>query len=838
MKKYWHSLRFRYTVSVILLIILIFLGAYLAYSTISQAQKETASSLKANQQFSETARQIRAHVLDSYSYIDAYLLEPAHREFKAQAINSLNTAITLSEQTSKAIVNGDSDNKTELLLQLNHSLTLLKSQTEKLFISREDISLQYPSMELGNRIMQPNRNSFNNAIAVALNELREEGKDKSKPEIYSNFIEARHLWEQVLSNFRLYLANRMGSFNEASLPIQEKAIATMYMELRRQLQTLAAYDEMGVIGFQASVAVEEMLVTGDKWFEGFKEVERIHNADGWRTDSKIMKEDIVPLINHISNVLFDIDIHVNKATASDMSLLINAAHFQTNILLWGAGAVLVFLLIIFISTNHLVFRPIASVVRALKAEAIGKDGLMLPTVQSEETEALVNAFNEMSKRVHKRQSDLEHQALHDALTALPNRALLQERMAHHIQVARREHRKISLLMIDLDRFKEINDTLGHHVGDKVLIEVGFRITTQLREIDTVARLGGDEFAVILPDTDDEQAISVARKLLSMMKDEFKVDELHLHLGMSIGISSFPDHGIDVATLIQHADVAMYVAKNNKAGYSVYDAGKDEYSISRLELINDLKKAIHTNSLEIQFQPIINMFNDSVKGVETLLRWHHKSFGMIPPDQIIDLAEQTALINPLTYWVFENSLKQISTLHEKGFDIEVAVNISVYNLKDQEFISKIEDIINRHSIEPSFIVLEITESAMMSNPLHAAEILTELDEMGVRLAVDDFGTGFSSLAYLKQLPVDELKIDKSFVIGMQNNTSDEVIVHSTIELAHNLGLEVVAEGVEDKVVYNKLKSYLCDTAQGYYMGKPMPLEKLESWLENFSLSNSV
>lgn len=818
------------------MIILIFSGAYLAYSTISHAQKETASRLITHQQFSDKARQIRISVLKSYTYIDAYLLEPAHKEYKMHALNSLDTAITLSQHDQDG-TGVDPDDYAQLLIQLNQFLTQLKSQSEKLFLSREDISLQYPSMLVGNKVMQPNRNSFNNAIAIALNELKEEGKNKSKPDVFSGFIHARHLWTQMLSNFRLYLANRMGSFSEASLPLQEKAIETMYLELKRHLQKLSALDESGELDFQTGIAVEEMITAGDKWYAGFKDVKQIHNADGWRTDSRIMKQDIVPLINQISSIIFDIDNHMNTATTTDMNMLANAAHRQTNILLWGAGAVLVFLLIIFVSTNHLVFRPIASVVRALKAEAIGKDGIVLPTVQSEETVALVDAFNEMAKRVHKRQSDLEYQALHDALTALPNRTLIQERMAHSIQVARREHSHLTLFMIDLDRFKEINDALGHHIGDKVLIEVGCRITSHLREIDTVARLGGDEFAVILPDTDTGNAVKVAKKLLAAMEDAFEIDELHLYQGMSIGISSYPEHGIDVSTIFQHADVAMYVAKQNQSGYSIYDAGTDEYSISRLELINDLRNAIDSNSLELQFQPIINLLNDKVRRVETLLRWNHKSFGIIPPQQIIDLAEQTALINPLAYWIFENALMQIEDLHEQGFDVEVSVNISVYNLKDQGFVNKVQSIISKYKVEPSYIVLEITESAMMSNPVHATEILIELDEMGLRLAVDDYGTGFSSLAYLKQLPVDELKIDKSFVIGMQNNNSDELIVHSTIELAHNLGLEVVAEGVENKVVYDKLKGYLCDTAQGYYMSKPMSLGRLEVWLENYSFSNT-
>jgi diguanylate cyclase (GGDEF)-like protein len=692
-------------------------------------------------------------------------------------------------------------------------------------------------MGIGNDVMQPNRNVFNNAIAVALNELREEKKDRNKPDVYAQFIHTRHLWSQMLSNFRLYLANRMGSFNEKALPVQERAITTMYQALVDQLQKLSALDQLGELGFESSSAVEDMMQAGKKWFSGFEQVKKIHNADGWRTDSKIMKEDIVPLINKMSNLLIKIESKINQAVEGDMHVLVSAARKQTNMLMWGAGAVLFFLLLIYISTNRLVFKPISSVVKALKAEAIGKEVALLPTVRSKETIALVDAFNEMTKRVNQRQSDLEHQALHDSLTALPNRTLLQDRMAYHIQTARREHRSLTLLMIDLNRFKEINDTLGHHVGDKVLIEVGKRINNQLREVDTIARLGGDEFAVILPDATPDQAEVVCKKLLTAMQKALTIDELQLYVGMSIGIASFPDHGTDVTALIQHADVAMYVAKQNQLGFSTYDATKDEYSLRRLELINELKEAIENNALSLQFQPSINMNNDEVKGIETLLRWNHEEYGVLPPEQVIDLAEQTGLINPLTYWVIENALKQVERLFAKGYELELYINISVYNLKDKKFVKKISQIVSGNKIPVEKIVFEITESAMMANPVRATEILSELDDMGLKLAVDDFGTGFSSLAYLKQLPVDELKIDKSFIIGMKENNSDEIIVHSTIKMAHNLGLEVVAEGVETKEIYDKLKDYECDTAQGYYMSKPLPLDLLELWLDNFGVSSS-
>ena len=678
MNKYWHSLRFRYTVSVVLLIVLIFSGAYFAYYIIHKARTESSAQLKMHQQLSDDARQIRISVLDSYTYLDAYLLEPSHTEYKQHALNSIDTAVSLSQRmeaglseiVSKDILSVD---------ELGFLLSELKVQAKKLFLSREDTYRQYPAMAVGNDVMQPNRNALNNAVAVAFNELRQDKIDKNKPEIFQEFIHARHLWTQMLSNFRLYLANRVGSFNVDSLPVQEKAIETMYQVLVEQLQKLASFDEMGELGFESAAAVEDMMNASSGWFEGFTKVKAIHNADGWRIDSKIMKEDIVPLINNMSNLLLRIEEQINKATQGDMDTLVTAARKQTNILIWGAGAVLIFLFIIYVSTDRLVFKPIAGVVRALKAEAIGKDGVMLPIVRSRETIALVDAFNEMAKRVHQRQSDLEHQALHDALTALPNRTLLQDRMSFHIQTARREHKPLTLLMIDLNRFKEINDTLGHHVGDKVLVEVGLRIRSQLREVDTIARLGGDEFAVILPDTDTEQAELVCKKLNKAMQAVLEVDELHLYVGMSIGISSFPQHGTDVAILIQHADVAMYVAKQNQLGYSVYDASKDEYSLSRLELINDLREAIDNDELDLQFQPSISLVNDEVRGVETLLRWNHPSYGILPPDQVVDLAEQTGLINPLTYWVLENALKQLEALFKKGYQLEVAINLSVYNL---------------------------------------------------------------------------------------------------------------------------------------------------------------
>ncbi|MBI5783143.1 MAG: EAL domain-containing protein [Gammaproteobacteria bacterium] len=425
---------------------------------------------------------------------------------------------------------------------------------------------------------------------------------------------------------------------------------------------------------------------------------------------------------------------------------------------------------------------------------------------------------------------IEHQALHDMLTGLPNRALLRDRLQHGIRVATRQNTYLALLVMDLDRFKDINDTLGHHVGDLVLQQVGTRLQKILRPSDTVARLGGDEFAVLLPVTDATYANHVAQKVILAMKKVFELGRHSLYVGGSLGIAVFPEHGQDAEMLIQHADVAMYLAKRSNSGCAFYDARQDRYSVTRLALEKDLHDAIDNNVLELHYQPQVSLRTKRVIGVEALLRWKHPQRGMVPPDEMIPIAEQTGLIKPLTMWVLNTAMHQCENWRQQGFHLRVAVNLSVWNLQDPTLVEALKAIFATWNIPPSCLELEITESAMMADPDHALEVLTQLNNMGIHLAVDDFGTGFSSLAYLKKLPVHTLKIDKSFVIGMAREENDTMIVRSTVELAHNLGLGVVAEGVESQEILDLLARQGCDTAQGYHLARPMPLADVTRYLE--------
>lgn len=448
----------------------------------------------------------------------------------------------------------------------------------------------------------------------------------------------------------------------------------------------------------------------------------------------------------------------------------------------------------------------------------------------DELRLLERGFQELMEYVLDETSSLEHQAQHDALTRLPNRVLLYDRLEQAALSGSRDHRSFALMMMDLDRFKEINDTLGHHIGDLMLKQVGERLLGVLRNTDTVARLGGDEFAVLLPLVGLDAAVSLARKIHASIERPFNVEGHDLSVGISIGIVHFPTHGSDANTLLQRADVAMYQAKRFGSGYAVYDPGQDEHSVERIALMGDLRKAIEERSLELYFQPEYDMNTGRVCRAEALLRWTHPRFGPIPPQDFIHIAERTGLIRTLTTWVLEGALRQCARWVQEGLDMEVSVNLSVRDLQDPGLPHTVHDLLRQWHLAPRHLMVEITESAIMSDPARVRDNLQKLNAMGVRTCVDDFGTGYSSLVYLKQLPLQEIKIDRSFVMGMVRDDNDAVIVRATIDLAHNLGLGVVAEGVDSRDVWELLEILGCDLAQGNYLGIPLPAQDFIGWMQ--------
>lgn len=428
--------------------------------------------------------------------------------------------------------------------------------------------------------------------------------------------------------------------------------------------------------------------------------------------------------------------------------------------------------------------------------------------------------------------ELEMLSLYDQVTGLPNRSLFHDRLNQHIAIAQSSDtpRSIGILLLDLNNFKDINESFGHDSGDLLLRKVAMRLVGLLDSDETISRLGGDEFVIILPDCNEKETIKKSLHLLEGLKQPFLINDTNVVTQGSIGIALFPEHGDDNSNLLKHADLAMYTAKNNKQGYYIYNPDEDTSSIKQVTMIADLHKAIEEDQFELHYQPKISLTEQRTTSVEALGRWRHPLRGNVPPNIFIPALEQASLIDQYTYRIIEHALGQIKQWQENNIDIKIAINISTQTLNNVDFITHVEQIVSDRQYGEQ-LIFEITENLFLSEYDKLSETLSRLRFLGISLSIDDYGTGFSSLGRLKKLPVSELKIDQSFIMDMDNDKDDEVIVLSTIDLAHNLGLSVVAEGVETEAILKCLHNLDCDIIQGYLISKPVPIKQLEEFLAN-------
>jgi diguanylate cyclase (GGDEF)-like protein len=835
-KQRLHSLRTRYTLFALFLATLVIIISTLAYLDLSKTQRSAAQELALRDKLAGSIDGVRAGLVEIYKSLDLFLIEAEMGNYQGDIEHALSDTLRYARQLQECewvSLHGQHESVDLITSRLQR----LHAEIDELIDIRLDPSKLYPSLAAGPAIMGPGRDVADNALGIIFYTMEQENTLLADPQSYDAMVRARRLWMHMLSNFRLYMANRLGSFELATLPVQEEGIRTLFAAFQEQFQALESLAAEDRLGFEIAMALEDLRRGVEQWYGGFEYVRELHATDRWRADAIIMREQIAPGVDAINAELLRIEQALAMAMSADVQS-IAAASSRLAFSLWlVAGLAILFVILLLTTTDRLVLRPIAAVTRSLKAEALGKSGVPMPVSRTVETRDLVEAFGEMQLQVRLREAELEYRALHDSLTTLPNRTLLLERIEHDMRLAHRQGGHLGLLMIDLDRFKEVNDTLGHQVGDALLVEVGNRLQGALRDTDTVARLGGDEFAVLLPGASREDVMQASTKLLDVFKHPVQLNGMEVYVAASIGAAIYPEHGTQPQTLMQHADVAMYMAKREQRGLALYDPSEDQYTIARLALTTDLRQAVEQSQMTLHYQPVLSLATGEVISVEALLRWHHPDHGQVTPELVIELAEQTGLIGPLTYGVIDKALAQTARWRQQDLPLNISINLSMHNLHDPDLSRRVGEALKQHGIPGECLTLEVTETAMMSNPRRALTAMKELDKLGIRLAVDDFGTGFSSLSYLKSLPVDVLKIDKSFVMGLDRDKSDQAIVQATLSLGHSLGLEVVAEGVETRQSWNFLRNHGCDAAQGYHMSKPLPDGELEIWLKSRKFQRS-
>jgi diguanylate cyclase (GGDEF)-like protein len=474
-------------------------------------------------------------------------------------------------------------------------------------------------------------------------------------------------------------------------------------------------------------------------------------------------------------------------------------------------------------------RSVDGLVTAIRQIAAGDYGTDLPNKENGDIGRLARELGALQLGVQEREVAIYHLAFYDDLTGLPNRNQFRIDLTDQIEAARQEDSRLAVAMVDFDRFKEISDSLGHYVGDRLLAGISSQLQDAAdRRLIEIARLGGGEFGLLVP----VQGVTEAREQVEMLLEELGgaivIDDLRIDIEANVGITVFPDQGSDTETLLQQAEVAMHVAREKHLGITFYETSHSGHSIQRVGLMSDLRRAVEKDALELEFQPKLDLETGAVDQAEVLVRWTHPRLGPISPAEFIPIAEQTGFVREITAWVMQHSLEQVAQWQRQGLEVSAAVNVSAFDLHDRSLPARLSDLLEATGVSPDRLVLEITESTVMTDLETGQKVLDALDALGVTISIDDFGTGYSSLSQLKRLPVQELKIDRSFINQMTSAKDVAQIVRSTIELGHNLGLRVVAEGVESQEALESLRLMGCDLVQGYFISKPLSAEELVNW----------
>ena len=826
----------RHILTTVALTLSVLAGVFVVFVSTQEARKDTSANLESRSQLLASSRKIQSALRQGYTSLDKFLLAPDQTQYAERSLNSFDKARL---HTQKLLGHDWLIGKTgsSQFFRLPTLYNQLLKDIDYLVSSRKDPAMQYPALFLGNQSLNPNRTAFANAMAIAINESSSELEQPISLEAFIELIQARYLWNQMVSNFRIYMANQLGAFNENLLTGQEESIETLYLSLRDQLNKLQQLNEQELLGFESSDALEALLWSSENWFNGFLYIKETYKNGYWRTDVTLMGTTVEPKLNEIWNLMLGFELMLERSVSSDIDELNMSASYQEN-LLWTISCVVLLIGVLsFLSMRRLIFSPIKLVTQALREEAIGESSIIMPVPLTLETRNLVDAFSEMRSQIHQRQRALEYKSLYDELTGLPNRSLCFDRIKQSLFQAQIKQSQVALIAIDIPHLKEVNDTIGHDMGDRVLIEIGNRLQRLIDQYDTLSRSGGDEFVIVLNNTSESEALDFADKMDAVLSKNHKIQESNFQLSSVMGVAVYPQHGENYSQLYQHAEIAKHGARLNRCKVRIYSEEEDEFSKNRLNLTRDLKLAIETNTLALHYQPKLGLKGGEVIGVEALLRWDHAIHGWINAEEVILIAEQYGLIERLTHWTIETGVKRCAEWRKLGLELSVAINLSVHILQNDNFSRFVQTTLDNYQLPAKYLVLEITESAMMINPLKASTVISQLDHIGVVLSADDFGTGFSSFSYIKHIPIDEIKIDKSFVSDMVNNQTDTAIVKSAIDLAHSLGLTVVAEGVETNEARLALQDLNCEIGQGYYFSKPLPEAAFIKWLKSYTLQES-
>ncbi len=810
-----YSLRQRYLFVSFIIVLLIFAFAWMAQSYVSKSSAQHRQGTEQHHQIRQYNRQLQFEVLQIEKGLEDFMWTPSEklRDMVHHHIDRALHHYDLLRRYEWSI-----HNKMEKQLgDFAPDLKSLHTTIDRVMDLRLEKDTENPMLEEVEQKVT--------AASSHLTHLSQELRHSSYT-VSLQLETSLELWQQLHHKYNGYLNDKTSENVSGKSLFELHQTEALYKQLHKMLEGLSTHPQITAHP-KHEQRLNELTEVLSLWHLSYEVLKLGRDTSSWRGDILFLKHTLAPQFAHLREYLGKLDVTIDNYYRNDIISLGEVANTTAKVVWLLSLLGLVVISVAYLYFQRTVLQPIATIAAALKTDAEGEQEAPLPEVHNLETRHLIEAYDEMRHQVQDRQQALEHIAMHDSLTALPNRYQLMGTLQAMCETFRSEGAVFAVMMLGLDRFKEVNDTLGQKTGDDILKKFGQRLRILLRDHDNVARYASDEFAVVLHHTNKEEALYVARKIRNEMDLPFELDDINLSVSCSIGIALFPDHGQNSQELTRRANIAMAIAKQHKTGVATYEERYDTTSVERISLAGKLRQAIQSDALHLCYQAQYSAHNKKLSGLEVLCRWEDDEQGPINTDEFIPVAEQTGQIHDLTRWVIKTAIQQAMQWLGRGLDFGVlSINISAFNLHAPNFISMLEKQLKLWDFPVAKLMLEVTESAMMVDPEHAIKTMRKLHELGVKLSIDDYGTGFSSLAYVKQLPVHELKIDKSFVMDMTHNENDAVIVRSTIDLAHNLGLKVVAEGVDSQEKADLLEILDCDYLQGFHLGIPVPAQQAE------------
>lgn len=710
----------------------------------------------------------------------------------------------------------------------------LFNEIESLIKVRLDGTHSFPAINIMRERMFRHHNQFLASLNYLIMEVSENLSKPANLGLYQNLIEIRYTWQSLVSEFRLLVAYSLGMFShnpQRDIRPHKTNIELGINRLQLLIDKLNKYQKQHQSPLLNDKSLTDIQQQFTDWNNAYAEVTTTFNPGQWRHDIVLLQKNIDPVFEHIRAHTSNLERELDIASTQNITDLTIVAHNLSDSIIIIVVCIILSGLLGFIVFNKAILTPIAQVATALKDEAMGKQKTEVPLSTALEIQQLSDAFYEMQRQIRNRQAHLDHMAHHDALTQLPNRLLFHDRLEQAIFRAERDATIVGLLFLDLDRFKKINDTLGHDIGDRLLKIASSRLTSTLRSTDTVARLGGDEFAIIAENINStEQLSAMAGKVLSAFITPFQIENYELHVSVSIGITTGPGDEKNVDALIKNADIAMYYAKDaGRNNYKFYSSEMASQVASHLTLETQLRHALDNNEFELYYQPIINLKTGSMISTEALLRWNHPTRGLLLPGEFLPILEDSGMIRSITQWVINQASQQYLRNKKTGLNVRMSVNLSGLLLKDDTIMDVIINAITYAKMEPAGLIVEITEDTLLEDLQGSLKALNTLQSMGIRIALDDFGTGQSSLNHLRQSPIDIVKIDKDFVRDIPSDRQDSELVDAIIAMAHKLHIKVVAEGVETRQQLDFLRWHKCDAIQGYLFSPPLSSHELDEML---------